>query len=88
MVTYHGQMIQLTTFEFDILNVLAEHSGEVVQRNDLYKWVKGFDWDGVDRSIDMAVSKLRKKIKDNPENPSRIKTVWGSGYLFAKDTWE
>jgi DNA-binding response OmpR family regulator len=49
--------------------------------------LRGFEYDGFDRSVDLRVSKLRKKLNDNPNQPYRIKTVWGKGYLFVKDAW-
>ena len=87
MVTYENKNIPLTTIEFEVLWLLASNSGEIMDRNDICRSAKGFDWDGLDRSIDMAISKLRKKLMDNPENPTKIKTIWGSGYLFVEDAW-
>jgi DNA-binding response OmpR family regulator len=49
---------------------------------------RGIDYDGFDRSIDILVSRIRKKLGDDASNPYRIKTVWGKGYLFVKDAWE
>ena len=82
-----GDAIELSTTEFDLLLLLASESGKVLDRDFLYQSVKGIEYDGMDRSMDVAVSRLRKKLKDNPENPFRIKTIWGSGYLFVQDAW-
>lgn len=82
------KLVDLSTMEFDLLWYLASESGNVLDRDLLYQSVKGIEYDGVDRSMDVAVSRLRKKLKDNPEQPFRIKTVWGSGYLFIEDAWE
>ncbi|MEH0021199.1 MAG: winged helix-turn-helix domain-containing protein [Desulfobacter sp.] len=87
-VTLDGNAVDLSTTEFDLLWLLASKAGEVLDRDQLCQTVKGIEYDGIDRSIDVAVSRLRKKLKDNPEHPSRIKTVWGSGYLFVADAWE
>ncbi len=87
-VRLSGQLIDLSTSEFDLLWLLASKSGEVLDRDMLYQSVKGIEYDGIDRSIDVAVSRLRKKLNDNPDNPFRIKTIWGSGYLFVEDSWE
>lgn len=87
-VTLEGELVDLSTNEFDLLWLLASRAGEVLDRDLLYREVKGIEYDGLDRSIDVAVSRLRKKLKDSPDHPCRIKTVWGSGYLFAADAWE
>ena len=83
-----GKPIDLSTTEFDLLWLLASRAGEVLDRDFLCRSVKGVEYDGIDRSIDVAVSRLRKKMKDNPDQPFRIKTVWGSGYLFVGDAWQ
>lgn len=83
-----GRAVELSTTEFDLLWLLASRAGDVLDRDLLCQTVKGVEYDGIDRSIDVAVSRLRKKLQDNPEHPSRIKTVWGSGYLFVADAWD
>ncbi|MCG8565899.1 MAG: response regulator [Desulfobacterales bacterium] len=83
-----GSPIDLSTTEFDLLWLLASRAGEVLDRDFLCQAVKGVEYDGMDRSIDVAVSRLRKKMNDNPDQPFRIKTVWGSGYLFVGDAWQ
>ena len=80
--------VMLSTIEFDILACFAEAPGRVLDRDRLYRTVKGIEYDGRDRSLDVAVSRLRKKLVDHPETPFRIKTVWGSGYLFDPRAWE
>jgi DNA-binding response OmpR family regulator len=87
LVSLDGEKIKLSSNEFDVLWLLAQQAGEVVTREELVTQLRGFDYDGFDRSIDLRVSRLRKKLKDDPADPFRIKTVWGKGYLFAKDTW-
>lgn len=79
--------ISITSNEFDVTWLLAKNAGSVVTRDELVTQLRGFDYDGFDRSIDLRVSRLRKKLGDNPNEPYRIKTIWGKGYLFAKDTW-
>ncbi len=83
----NGQEINLSSNEFDVLWILAENAGQVVSRQDLVSQLRGFDYDGFDRSIDLRISRLRKKLGDNPSEPFRIKTIWGKGYLLAKDVW-
>lgn len=82
-----GASIDLTTAEFDLLWLLANHAGNVLSRDDLLQELRGIGFDGLDRSIDARISRLRKKLNDDPENPTRIKTVRGKGYLFSKHDW-
>jgi two-component system OmpR family response regulator/two-component system response regulator RstA len=82
-----GHTIDLTTAEFDLLWLLASHAGNVLSRDDLLQELRGIGFDGLDRSIDARISRLRKKLNDDPENPTRIKTVRGKGYLFSKHDW-
>jgi len=83
----NGHTIDLTTAEFDLLWLLASHAGNVLSRDDLLQELRGIGFDGLDRSIDARISRLRKKLNDDPENPTRIKTVRGKGYLFSKHDW-
>lgn len=85
--TLGGTSIDLTTAEFDLLWLLATHAGNVLSRDDLLQELRGIGFDGLDRSIDARISRLRKKLNDDPENPTRIKTVRGKGYLFSKHDW-
>jgi DNA-binding response OmpR family regulator len=79
--------INLSSHEFDLLWLLATRSGEVVKRDVLFQELHGRAYDGLDRTIDVRISQLRKKLGDNTDNPQRIKTVWGRGYLFIADAW-
>ena len=63
-----------------------QRAGEVVGRNEIYEQIQGIAYDGIDRSIDLRVSRLRKKLGDDPNNPDRIKSVRGVGYIFAIET--
>ena len=78
--------IDLTTAEFDLLWFLAQHAGHVVSRNDIYQQIQGIAYDGLDRSIDLRISRLRKKIGDDPNHPQRIKSVRGVGYILATES--
>jgi DNA-binding response OmpR family regulator len=86
-VTLHGDSVSLSSTEFDLLWVLANHAGQVMHRNELVQKLRGFDYDGFDRTIDVRISRLRKKLGDNLQQPERIKTVWGKGYLFVPNAW-
>jgi two-component system phosphate regulon response regulator OmpR len=54
----------------------------VVTREQIIDTLKGIDWSAFDRSVDVAMSRLRQKLKDDPKSPRFIKTIWGNGYMF------
>jgi DNA-binding response OmpR family regulator len=83
-----GEETALTTQEFELLLVLARSAGTILTRDDLFRITRGIDYNGLDRSIDGRISRLRKKLKDNPLSPARIRTVWGKGYLLVQDAWD
>lgn len=87
-VQYHTENIHLSSTEFDLLSLLAGHAGQVLDRDTINRRLRGIPYDGIDRSVDVAVSRLRKKLGDTTAPPSRIKTVWGQGYLFVPDAWD
>jgi DNA-binding response OmpR family regulator len=72
----------LTTTEFEILLFFLNNPGSVLSRDRIMEYLKGIECEAFNRSIDIAVSRLRRKLKDNAENPRFFKTVWGEGYLF------
>ena len=82
-----GAKVTLTTHEFELLRLLARHAGRVLSRQDIFRNLRGIEYDGTDRSIDGRISILRRKLSDNADAPSRIKTVWGKGYLLVPDAW-
>ncbi|KMN83034.1 winged helix-turn-helix domain-containing protein [Chromobacterium alkanivorans] len=86
--TLNGELIDLTTAEFDLLWLLSSHAGQVLSRDDIMSELRGIGFDGLDRSIDARISRLRRKLGDNPDAPARIKTVRGKGYLFSRSDWE
>lgn len=86
-VVLDGITINTSTNEFDLLWILVQRAGQTVTRAELMKLLRGFEYDGFDRSIDLRVSKLRKKLNDDTNQPYRIKTIWGKGYLLVKDAW-
>jgi DNA-binding response OmpR family regulator len=77
-----GNPLDLTTNEFAALALLARNAGKVLNRDQILQELRGMDCDAFNRSVDIAVSRLRQKLKDNPKSPEFIKTVWGSGYVF------
>ena len=84
-VTWRGQHCVLSNTEYKLLLVLAESAGHVLSRDALLKKMRGIEFDGLDRSIDNCISKLRKKFDD--ADSEKIKTVWGEGYLFSPSAW-
>ncbi len=80
---FHGELLNLTSSEFDLLEYLASRAGEIVSRSELYEELRGVKYDGLDRSIDLRVSRLRGKIEEHPSSPKLIKSVRGVGYLLA-----
>lgn len=87
-VILHGEKVDLTTAEFELLWALAGRSGQILDRETLFRKTKGVSYDGLDRSIDITISRLRKKLGDSATKPEKIRTVWGRGYLFVSDAWE
>jgi len=82
-----GRKVALTTHEFELLVLLARNAGKILSRDDIFHNLRGIEYDGLDRSIDGRISKLRKKLKDSATEPTRIKTIWGKGYLLVPDAW-
>ncbi len=78
--------IAMNSVEFKLFLILAEASGSVMSRNDILIKMRGIEFDGLDRSIDNTVSRLRRKFDDS--RSEKIKTVWGEGYLFSPMAWQ
>jgi len=81
-VKLDGERIELTTNEFAALTLLVKHAGKVLDRDRILQELRGIDCDAFNRSVDITMSRLRQKLKDNPKTPKFIKTVWGAGYVF------
>lgn len=81
----NDESIDLTSAEFDLLWLLARSAGRVLSREEIFTALRGIEYDGQDRSIDVRVSRIRPKIGDDPVHPRRIKTVRSKGYLFVKE---
>lgn len=75
--------IELTTAEFDLLWLLASNAGRVLTRDEINAQLRGIEYDGLDRSVDLRISRVRRKIGDDPRKPVRIKSVRGRGYLMV-----
>lgn len=79
-----GQSCDLTSYQFDLLRVLAQHPGRVMSRDQIMDALKGHPLEAFDRSIDVHISRIRAAIEADPKEPKRILTVRGVGYVFAK----
>jgi DNA-binding response OmpR family regulator len=82
-VVHNGEPLQLTTTEFEVLALIAARPGKVLSRDDLMEQLRGIDWDAFNRSIDIAISRLRSKLGDDAKNARYIKTIRGKGYTFV-----
>jgi len=84
-VRMEGHFVETTTAEFDLLWLLARHAGEILRRGRIYSELRGIDYDGIDRSIDLRIARLRKKLGDVGDRPRVIKSVRGVGYMLVKN---
>ncbi|HCN44446.1 MAG TPA: two-component system response regulator OmpR [Pseudomonas sp.] len=75
----------LTTGEFAVLKALVMHAREPLTRDKLMNLARGREWDALERSIDVQISRLRRMIEPDPSKPRYIQTVWGVGYVFVPD---
>jgi DNA-binding response OmpR family regulator len=82
----NGKPVALSSNEFDLLLFLATRAGEIQSRETLYQHLYRREYDGIDRTLDVRISHLRRKLGDTGD-PERIRTVWGHGYLFVPDAW-
>jgi two-component system phosphate regulon response regulator OmpR len=81
-----GAEIPITTMEFDLLKVFAENPGKALSRDRILTLTRNRDWDPYDRSIDIRIARLRRKVEADPENPQVIRTVRGVGYMYVPAT--
>lgn len=80
-----GASVELTSAEFDLLWLLAANAGRILSREEIFTALRGIEYDGQDRSIDVRISRIRPKIGDDPMHPRLIKTVRSKGYLFVAE---
>ena len=81
-VSLDGDPLELTTNEFAAHSLLVKHTGRVLTRDQILQELRGIDCDAFNRSVDITMSRLRQKLKDDPKTPTFIKTIWGTGYMF------
>ncbi len=82
VATLKNKDMDLTTTEFEILAFFMANPGAVMNRDKIMEYLKGIECEAFNRSIDVAVSRLRKKLGDSAEKPKFFKTIWGTGYMF------
>lgn len=82
-VQVDGELIELTSMEFELLLILAQRAGKKISRDDILNLLRGIDAAIMTRSVDIMVSRLRQKIGDPVKPPRFIKTIWGTGYSFV-----
>ena len=78
-----GEPVVLTSGEFELLRVLAEHRDRVLDRDRILDLLKGYERSPFDRSIDVQIARLRAKIEPDTKHPAYIRTIWGKGYMFT-----
>lgn len=83
-VVAHGENINLTVKEFDLLHLFMSNPGKVYSRDELLETIWGFDYPGDFRTVDVHIRRLREKIEPDPATPIYIMTKWGVGYYFAQ----
>lgn len=82
LVLLEGEAVELTTMEFEILHLLMKNPDKVLDRDQIMDSLRGLEWEAFDRSVDVLVSRLRQKLRDDPKSPRFIRTIWGRGYKF------
>ena len=83
-VRLNNKKCNLTAHQFNLLKAMAERAGRVLSRNAIMNALKGNDLEAFDRSIDVHISRIRAEIEEDPNNPRRVITVRGVGYVFAR----
>ena len=78
-----GREVAITSMEFDLLKAFAEHPGKALSRDRILTLTRNREWDPYDRSIDIRIARVRRKIELDPENPQLIRTVRGVGYMYV-----
>ena len=78
-----GAEVPITGMEFDLLRVFAENANRVLSRDRLLTLTRNREWEPYDRSIDIRIARLRRKIEADPAKPAAIRTVRGAGYMFV-----
>lgn len=88
LINPDGILVPLSSGEFQLLKIFVERPGQVLERDQLLDLTKGREAGPFDRAIDNAISRLRRKIEQDPKKPHIIKTIWGGGYCFSAEVNE
>jgi DNA-binding response OmpR family regulator len=83
LIDASGQEVPITSMEFELLKVFSEHANKVLTRDQILTLTKNREWEPFDRSIDIRIARLRRKVEVNPEEPQALRTVRGAGYMFV-----
>ncbi|HUP95075.1 MAG TPA: response regulator [Burkholderiales bacterium] len=83
LVDVSGQEVALTSMEYDLLKIFTDHPHKVLTRDQILTLTRNREWEPFDRSIDIRIARLRRKIEVNPEEPQVLRTVRGAGYMFV-----
>ena len=83
LVDVSGQEVPITSMEFELLKVFTDHPHKVLTRDQILTMTRNREWEPFDRSIDIRIARLRRKVEPNPEEPQAIRTVRGAGYMFV-----
>jgi len=78
-----GREVPLTAMEFSLLQVFLDHPNQVLSRDQLLNLTRNRDWEPFDRSIDIRIARLRRKVEEDPDRPRAIRTVRGTGYMYV-----
>lgn len=81
-----GEAVELTTTEFEVLALFVQNRGKVLSRETILDKLRGIEWESYNRSVDVVVSRLRRKLGDDPKSPTYFRTVRGAGYVFIEET--
>jgi two-component system, OmpR family, response regulator len=83
LVDLQGQEIPITSMEYELLKIFTEHPNKVLTRDQILNLTRHRDWEPFDRSIDIRIARLRRKVEPNPGEPQTIRTIRGAGYMFV-----
>ena len=81
-----GAEVPITAMEFDLLKAFVDHPNQVLSRDRLLTLTRNREWEPFDRSIDIRITRVRRKVEEDPDNPRAIRTVRGAGYMFVPGT--
>jgi two-component system phosphate regulon response regulator OmpR len=81
----NGEEVGISSLEFDLLRALAEHPNRALSRERILNLHEQRDWDPSDRSVDLRIMRLRKKVEPDPDHPRFIRTIRNEGYMFVPD---